>query len=366
MTDARVSKLAKVLVHYSLGIQPGWKFRLATTPLAEELALAVYSEAVRAGAHVTTQVDLPGFDTAFYRHASEAQLDWVSPVDELMIDSYDANLDIWAPDNTRSLSGIDPTRMARRRKSQAGIMQKFMERSAKGEFHWCVTAYPTPASAQEADMSLADYQDFVYEAGMLNLEDPVAAWQAERQKQLKAVEWLKGHKQAVLKGANIDLVLGLEGRVFQPCAGEANFPDGEIFTGPVEAVTQGWVRFSYPAIYDGQEVTDIELVFENGRCVREKAAKGQDMLTALLDSDAGARYLGEWGTGTNYNITRFTKSMLFDEKIGGTIHLALGAGYPETGSVNHSGLHWDMLCDMKESEIRVDGELFYKDGKIVL
>lgn len=366
MTDPRVNKLAKVLVNYSMGIQPGWKFRLSTTPLAAELALAVYTEAVKAGAHVTTQVDMPGFDTAFYKHASDLQLDWVSPVDRLMIETYDANLDIWAPDNTRSLSGLDPTRMARRRKANAGIMHTFMDRSARGEWHWCVTAYPTPASAQEADMSLADYEDFVYGAGMLDLDDPVAAWQEERRKQLKAVEWLNGRKIAVLKGTNIDLTLGLEGRTFVPCAGEANFPDGEIFTGPIEGATQGWVRFSYPAIYDGQEVTDIELTFENGRCVKEKAVKGQALLTALLDSDAGARYLGEWGTGTNYHIQRFTKSMLFDEKIGGTIHLALGAGYPETGSLNQSGLHWDMLCDMHESEIRVDGELFYKDGKIVI
>jgi aminopeptidase len=215
-------------------------------------------------------------------------------------------------------------------------------------------------------MSLPDYQDFVYGAGLLDLDDPVAGWREERQRQLKVVSWLNGREQVVLKGENIDLSFSVKGRTFEPCAGEMNFPDGEIFTGPVEDSAQGWVRFRYPAIYEGQEVMDVELHFENGRCLQEKASKGQELLSALLDMDRGARYLGEWGIGTNYNIQRFTKNMLFDEKMGGTIHLALGGGFPETGSVNDSGIHWDMLCDMAHSEVKVDGYVFYKDGKIVV
>jgi aminopeptidase len=273
---------------------------------------------------------------------------------------------IEAPENTRSLSRIDPSRKSQPRKALAPLSKLFMDRSSRGELHWCITVYPTQAAAQEADMSLADYQDFVYEAGLLNLEDPVKAWREERDRQLKVIGWLNGKEKVALKGENIDLTFSVKGRTFEPCAGEMNFPDGEIFTGPVEGSAQGWVRFGYPAIYDGQEVTDVELRFENGRCVQEKASKGQELLTALLNTDAGARYLGEWGIGTNYDIQRFTKNMLFDEKIGGTIHLALGGGYPETGSLNESGIHWDMLCDMSRSEVRVDGEVFYKDGKIVI
>jgi aminopeptidase len=219
--------------------------------------------------------------------------------------------------------------------------------------------------AQEADMNLSDYQEFVYGAGLLNEPDPVALWRAEGERQMKLIRWLAGKNQVTLKGANIDLRLSIAGRAFKEADGKYNFPDGEIFTGPVEDSVNGWVRFRYPAIYNGQEVTDIELWFENGQVVKEQASKGQELLTSLLNTDPGARYLGEWGIGTNYGIQRFTKNMLFDEKIGGTIHFAVGASYPETGGQNESGLHWDMLCDMAASEIVVDGEVFYKDGKPV-
>jgi aminopeptidase len=220
--------------------------------------------------------------------------------------------------------------------------------------------------AQEADMSLSEYAEFVYGAGLLNDPDPVALWRKEGERQMKLIKWLDGKDKAVLKGENVDLTMSIKGRVFKESDGKYNFPDGEIFTGPVEDSVNGWIRFRYPAIYSGQEVTDIELWFENGKVVKEKASKGQELLTSLLNTDSGARYLGEWGIGTNYGIQRFTKNMLFDEKMGGTIHLAVGASYPETGGKNESGLHWDMLCDMAQSEIKVDGELFYKDGKPVV
>lgn len=155
-------------------------------------------------------------------------------------------------------------------------------------------------------------------------------------------------------------------RKFKEADGKYNFPDGEIFTGPVEDSTNGWVRFSYPAIHEGQEIEDVQLEFESGKVVAEKAEKGEQLLTTLLNTDPGARVLGEWGIGTNYGIQRFTKNMLFDEKIGGTIHLALGSGYPETGSENESAIHWDMLCDMSQSEIKIDGEPFYRDGKFIV
>ena len=177
---------------------------------------------------------------------------------------------------------------------------------------------------------------------------------------------MKGHERVVLKGSDVDITLSVKDRLFEISDGHYNFPDGEIFTSPVEDSLNGWIRFGYPAIYNGQAVTDIELWFENGRVVKEKAAKNQELLISLLDTDAGARTLGEWGIGTNYGIQRFSKNMLFDEKIGGTIHFAVGAGFPECGGRNESGLHWDMLCNMAESEISIDGELFYKDGKTVI
>jgi aminopeptidase len=366
MTDPRVNKLAEVLVHYSLELKPGQKFMILSTPQAEELVNAVYRQAVKAGAHVQTDIRLPLLQEIFMKHASDDQLDYVSPIDALVLKEYEAVLQISAESNTKRLSGIDPERIARNQLARAELFKLFQERAARLEVRWCATLYPTYSAAQEAEMGLEDYREFVYGAGMLNEADPVAFWRAEGERQRVMCAWLKGHDTVSLTGENIDLTLSIQDRLFVEADGKYNFPDGEIFTGPVEDSANGWVRFSYPAIYGGQEVKDIELWFENGKVVKEKAEKNQDLLTRMLDMDAGSRFLGEWGIGTNYGIQRFTKHMLFDEKIGGTIHLALGAGYPETGSKNESGLHWDLLCDMAQSEIRVDGELFYKDGHPVM
>ncbi|MBI4630861.1 MAG: aminopeptidase [Chloroflexi bacterium] len=366
MADPRVNKLAQVMVHYSLELKPKQHFAIVTTPFANELALAVYTEAIKAGANVFVMNALPGAEEAFYKHASGDQLDAVSPIRKLITETFDARLFIDAEYNTRELSGVDTAKVARARKASAPLSKIFMERSASGAFRWCVTVYPTYAMAQEADMSLSEYAEFVYGAGLLNDPDPVSLWRKEGERQMKLIRWLDGKDKAVLKGENVDLTMSIKGRTFKEADGKYNFPDGEIFTGPVEDSVNGWIRFRYPAIYSGQEVTDIELWFENGKVVKEKASKGQGLLTSLLNTDAGARYLGEWGIGTNYGIQRFTKNMLFDEKMGGTIHLAVGASYPETGGKNESGVHWDMLCDMAQSEIKVDGELFYKDGKPVV
>ncbi len=366
MPDPRVKKLAEVLVNYSLELKPGETFVISTSAAADELSLAVYEQAVLAGAHVHSRISITGANEVYYKNASDAQLDYVSPISRYYYEKFDALLNIEAETNTRALSGVDPRKMQRSQQANKDVIETFMQRMATRELKWAMTVYPTNASAQEADMSLAEYQDFVYGAGMLDLEDPVQAWREEGQRQRGVIAWLDGHKSAVLKGANIDLTLSLEGRKFHEASGKLNFPDGEIYTSPIEDSVNGWVRFAYPAIFGGREVEDIELWFENGKVVKEKASKGQEFLTTMLDTDDGARYLGEWGIGTNYNIQKFTKNMLFDEKIGGTIHLAVGGGFPEVGGKNKSAIHWDMLCDMAESEVTIDGDLFYKDGKIVV
>jgi aminopeptidase len=366
MPDARVSKLARLLAHYSLELKRGQQALLRTAPLADELNLAFYEEAVKAGAHVFAMSEIPGADEVFFKHASDEQLDYVSPARKLMYETFDALMVIEARRNSRELSGVDPARIARSRKAGASIFKTYMDRSADGSLRWCMTVYPTHAMAQDADMSLKDYQDFVYAAAMLDEDDPVAAWRAEGEKQRRLIGWLAGRDTVRLTGSNVDISLSIKGRRFQDSDGRYNLPDGEIFTSPVEDSVNGWVRFNYPAIHGGQEVSDIELWFENGRVVKEKAAKNQELLSSLLNSDAGARRLGEWGIGTNYGIRRFSKNILFDEKMGGTIHLAVGAGFPEAGGKNESGLHWDMLCDMAESEIRVDDELFYQNGRPVI
>lgn len=366
MSDPRVIKLAEVLVHYSLDIKPGQKFLISASPLASELTLAVYETAIKKGAHVLVEQPLDETQEIFYKLASDEQLDFVSPIEKLITETFDATLYIGASSNRRFLSGVDPKRTARNNNAYSDVLKTQMERFTRGELHWCVTLYPNNANAQDADMSLHDYTEFVFSAGKLNEADPAASWAEQGKRQNKLVEWLKGHSNVILKGTYIDLSLSIKDRIFISADGKVNFPDGEIFTGPVENSANGWVRFGYPAIYMGQEITDIELWFENGKVVREKANKNQELLTSNLNMDEGARYLGEWGIGTNYGITKFTKSMLFDEKIGGTIHLAVGASFPVTGGKNESALHWDMLCDMTESEVIIDGDLFYKDGKPVI
>ncbi len=366
MADSRIEKLAEVLVRYSLEIKPGDWLLLRTSPVADELNLAFIKQAIQAGANLTLQSAVSGAEEVIYKYASDAQLEWISPARKMMIEQVDAQMVIDCDTNTRALSGIDPSRFAVSQKANAPLFKTFMERAAKKEVRWSLTVFPCNALAQEADMSLSDYQDFVYGADMLNEPDPVAFWKGLGVKQNGYTSWLKGHDQVVIKGSNLDLKLSIKERTFISCAGKENFPDGEIFTGPVEESVNGWVRFRYPAIEFGQEVTDIELWFENGRVVKETASKNQELLTSQLNTDPGARFVGEFGIGTNYGINRFTKHMLFDEKMGGTIHLALGHGYPESGSKNESGIHWDMLCDMNDAEMTADGETFYKNGNFTL
>ncbi len=363
MSDPRIDKLARVLVGYSLDLQPEEDFFIDTSPLAQELTLAVYREALLVGAHPLIITDTPGTAEIFFKNAADEQLDYISPVIEFIYDKFTANLQIEADYNTRSLSSIPVEKRSRARRAQAGRLKKMLQRMADGSFKWTATIFPTNAAAQEADMSLSEYEEFVFGAGLLHLDDPVTGWKDEASRQQRLTDWLAGKDQIVLRGSDIDLQMSIKDRAFHGAAGKVNFPDGEIYTSPVEESINGWVRFGYPAIFGGQEVADIELWFEDGKVVREQAKKGQELLTSLLDTDDGARFLGELGIGTNYSIKKFTKNMLFDEKLGGTIHLAVGSGFPEVGGKNTSGLHWDMLCDMGESEILVDGELFYKDGK---
>jgi len=243
------------------------------------------------------------------------------------------------------------------------VMGRFMERSAAGDLRWCVTAYPCDAFAQDADMSLDAYADFVYQAGWLHLEDPASAWRTYAAKLRALADKMAGVKTLRVLAEDTDLRVGIAGRSWIASRGERNFPDGEIFTGPLESETEGEVRFSFPAVMGGREVQDVRLRFENGRVVRSEAAAGGDYLEQMLRMDDGASILGEFAIGTNYMVTEFTRQILFDEKIGGTCHMALGAGYPDTGSVNRSGLHWDMVCDLRSGgEIHADGEVIYRDG----
>jgi aminopeptidase len=367
MTDPRVKKLAKVLVHYSLRIHRHDLFRIFGPALATPLIRAVYAEAMAAGANPYLRVSLEGLEETFYRTASEDQLRFISDLDRQEIEQVRAVLGIGGRWNTRNLTGVDPRRLAMRREAQKDLQRRFLERAAKGELRWCGTQYPTHAEAQEAEMSLDEYEDFVFRAGMLDEEDPVESWQQVHEAQDRVAKVLARCTALSFTGPNIDLGISVAGRTWINAAGHENFPDGEVFTGPVEDSATGRVHFSFPAIVGGREVDGVELTFERGQVVQARAAKGEDFLRAMLDTDAGSRYLGELAFGLNYNIQRFTRNTLFDEKIGGTMHMALGLGYPETGSKNTSGLHWDMICDLRtDSEVRTNGDVIYRNGKFIV
>jgi aminopeptidase len=331
------------------------------------LANAVVEQVLRAGGQPTLQLASEETEELTLKTASEAQLAWVSPVDTLLAERVDARIVIRAPGNTRALSNVDPDRQRSQQNALRPIQQLYSQRAAEGKHRWALTVFPCPAYAQEADMSLSEYADFVYAATYADQPDPVACWHAVHVRQQRLVDWLARKTEVIIRGPFVDLQLSIAGRTFVNSDGKRNMPSGEIFTGPVETSVQGWIKSTYPALRGGREVENVELVFEQGKVIQARAGKNEAYLLSQLDSDSGARYLGELGIGTNDQIHRFTKNILFDEKIGGTIHVAIGSGYPETGSKNRSSVHWDFLCDMrKDSEILVDGELFYKDGQFLL
>ena len=367
MSDLRASKLAGLLVDYSVAVKPGDKVVINGGADAAPLVREVYAAVLKAGGHPLLLVSLPGMDEVLYRYATDEQLRFVAPPVKSIMETYDVSISIGSTDNTRSLSGIDPGRITLRSQGRREILDIFMARAAKGELRWTYAMFPTNAYAQDADMSLSDYEDFVYGACMPDLNDPVGYWRNFSARQQKIIDWLQGKKQFHIQGRETDLRLSIAGRVFRNCDGHHNMPDGEIFTGPVEDSLEGHVRFSYPAIYQEREVTGVRLDFAKGKVVQAQAEKNEEFLLKMIATDEGSCYAGEFAIGTNEGIKKFTRQILFDEKIAGSFHLALGSGYPETGSVNKSAIHWDMICDLREeSEIRVDDILLYKDGQFVL
>lgn len=367
MADVRVEKLADMLVNYSIEVRPGDKVLIQGESLAEPLIKAAYGKVLEAGGYPMTLIGLPGISEVFFRYASDDQLRYVHEPVRMMYETYDARIRIIAESNTKELSGVDPAKMVVRDQANAELVKIFMQRSAAKELRWVVAPFPTNAYAQDADMSLSEYEDFVYGACMPDSEDPVGYWRRFRDWQQRIVDWLEAKEQIRVVGRDTDLRLSIAGRTFDNSSGKHNVPDGEVFTGPVEDSVEGHVYFSYPAIHTGREVIGIRLWFEKGRVVKASAEKNEDFLLQTLDTDEGARYVGEFAIGTNEAITRFTGQILFDEKIGGSFHIALGAGYPETGSKNESAIHWDMICSLGDGgEIWADGELLYQNGKFVI
>ena len=371
MADIRVSKYAKILLDHSVRVKPGDRILLEGTTAAEPLLRELYIQMLEKGGHPHLMMALPGTmpfsqDEMYLTYANDAQLDFVPTFYKLAYDQFEGRVRIHSATNTKGTSNINPDKMSRRNRATSVITDAQFRRGATDEFKWCTTLFPTEAYAQDANMSLKEYEDFVFGAVHANEEDPIAFWLSVKEKQQSAVDFMKDKNQVILRGPNVDLTLSVKGRTFMNSYGTHNMPDGEIYTGPVEESVNGWVKFTYPANYQGSSVEGAELTFSNGRVTSANAEKNLDFLLKTLDSDERSRYLGEFAIGTNFDIQQFTGNILFDEKIGGSFHMALGNGYPETGSKNKSSIHWDMICDMRtDSEILVDGELFYKNGQFV-
>jgi len=373
MSDPYLSKLAQLLVQYCVEVQPG--NCVGITPygsIASALPLQteVVREVLKSGGHpypylMPTYAD--EFDYVFYSTATDAQLQQPGRIDELVTKEFDCDIVIYCETNTRRLSNIDSERQAMWKSAQSEITRLYLERAAKRELRWVGTAIPTTAYAQDAEMSLEEYKEFIYTSMLVDTEDPVSLWQELGRKQERLVEWLKGKKTVQVKGKHVDLSFSIEGRTFINCDGHMNMPDGEIFTGPVEDSVNGWLESTFPAIKYGVDVGKVSFRFENGIIAHADAEKNQAHLDKLLAIDQGSHRLGEFGIGTNNGIKVFTKNMLFDEKIGGTIHIAAGLGFPASGSKNESAMHWDFLCDMREGgQITVDGQQFYDSGRFLV
>ena len=349
-----------------MDVKKGQRVAVVGPTLAKELFQAIYAEVLKVGAYPTLVPSIEGTQELLYKYGSDEQLEYVDTIQKMVINEFDCLINIFADYNQKKLSLVDPKKVAKSRGSpgRREMMEIYMKRYAKGELNWVIVPFPCNAFAQEANMDLFSYFDFVKTALLLDKEDPVKEWKEIEKKQDKLVEILDKVEKIQVLGQDTDLTVSVKGRKWVNCCGHNNLPDGEVFTSPLEDSVNGHIRFTYPGIYSGREVENIYLEFKNGKVTKATADKAEDLLHELIALE-NANIIGEFALGTNYGITDFTKNMLFDEKIGGTLHCALGSGPPETGSTNKSAIHWDILKDMSlpGSKIVADGKVIYEEGQ---
>ena len=366
MVDHRVEKLAKLCVNYCVGVKPKEMVLVQGSTVSFPLIHELYKECLLSDAYPSI---VPTLDVkyTYYKFAKEHQLQFASRLEKFVVENFDVFIGIFCEANTKTLTNIDPAKIRKHQEAGRETMDIFIKREAEGKLRWNGLPYPAYAEAQEAEMSLPEYEDFVYSGCLVNRDDPIAEWKRIQVEQDKICSFLGQKSEIRLVGEDTDLTFSVKGRKWINCSGQKNMPDGEVFTGPVEESANGKIRFTYPGVLMGREIEDITLSFKAGKVVQASATKGDDFLQQLLKIE-GADRIGEAAIGTNYGITRFTKNMLFDEKMGGTIHMALGMNpAPETGGSHKSALHWDILKDMKkDGEIYADGQLFYKNGKFLI
>ena len=362
MMQSIEAKYAQLLVEYCLEIQKGDRLLVQTTLLAEPLVREVYRLAMRKGAHVVTNLSFQEQNRIFYEEASEEQLKWHSPLQEAAMESFEAYLFIRAPYNLREDQSIDPQKRKVRSIASQHLQQTYSTRTADRSLKRCLCQYPTQAAAQQAGMSLEEYQHFVYDACKLFRDNPEEAWLEVRRHQQTIVDYLNQCKEIRYKNGSSDIKFRVEGRRWMNSDGQTNMPSGEVYTAPIEDSVEGYIHFDFPSIYQGHPVKGITLWVEDGEVVRWEAREGQELLDKIFEVE-GARRFGEVAIGTNYNIQRPTGNILFDEKIGGTVHMAVGQAYFQTGGKNKSSVHWDMIAEMKHGgEIWADDTLIYQNG----
>lgn len=365
MVDQRIEKLAKLCVHYSVDVKSEKKVLIQGSELAFPLINEIYKECLLSNAHPMVFANLD-VQYTFFKYAKEHQLKFVLPFEKFLAENIDVRISIYSETNPKRLTNIDPAKIKTYTASRSELAEIFYKRVAEGKLKWTLLPYPANAQAQEAAMSLEEYEDFVYGSCFADKEDSIAEWKKIHQQQEKTCEFLNKASQIRIVGEDTDLSFNVKDRKWINCSGKENMPDGEVFTAPIENSANGTIRFTFPGIVAGREVEDITLAFKDGKVEKASAAKGDDLLQQLLKIE-GANRIGEASMGTNYAITKFTKNMLFDEKMGGTIHIALGNSYPESGGLNKSAIHWDILKDMKKNgEIYADGKLFYKNGNFLM
>jgi len=365
--DPRYDSLAELVLDHSLRLHPGQVLRIeGDAAAAAPLVVPLHREAIKRGAHAYTALDLGGLKEILAAHGSDEQLDFVSPMELREIDAIDASITIWSESNTRSFTRADTGRRQRQLTAQRQVAIRRRDRIASGEHRWCGTLSPTQGHAQDADMSLEDYEDFVFRACHVLDDDPVDHWRQVGERLQARAEELGSVRELRIVGEDTDLTVVVDGRTWRAAYGRQNVPDGEVYTSPIETGVNGTIRFGFPAVFGGREIDDARLVLENGRVVAAEAAGGEEYLRSLLELDEGASGVGEIAFGLNYEIDRFTRNILFDEKIGGTMHMALGMGFEALGGQNRSALHLDLICDLRrEGEVYADGELVWRRGQFL-
>ena len=357
MGDPRVQNFARILVKYSIKAKPRMAVGVSGSSAAEGLMAAVFEELVKAGAHPVVHMSPAGVSEILFREGKPHHFTETTAYQRAYVRAIDASIRILAETNTRGLSQADPRKQAALSKTMRPLTNVILKKP------WVLTLFPTSAYAQDAEMSLREFEDFVYGAIFADEDDPVRAWKGIKREQDRLIAKLRGADEIRIVGPGTDLKFSVKGRRFVNSAGTHNMPSGEVFTGPVENSAEGEIAYDFPVCHGGREIDGVRLVFRKGLVVEATARKNEAFLKAMLDMDPGARRLGELGIGTNRRIQRFIKNILFDEKIGGTVHLALGKSYPETGGRNRSALHWDMIKDLRKGgALYVDGKVFQKDG----